>query len=167
MAAATTAQLIEQVVALNASIAEINQRFEGANQVIAAQAQRIQQLKSSLAAGGTGPAYAFHDPNKRSIDVKVLTPESVNPQEESKRHEWSEEFTEYIESVNDPPAQIRPRRVCIAKAPIFPICVATNKLLELGMPDLKDRDGADPGDLHCARMPVEVGAEGHRRVCRR
>ena len=99
---ASLQDLTDQIVALNAAVADINTRFAHANVVIAAQAQRIAQLEAKPSS--TSPS--AYNPDERRIDHRSLVPETFLAKDEAKFREWSEEFIEYIEGVCEPLAAI-------------------------------------------------------------
>ena len=70
-----------QIVSLNAVAHDIQQGFEGADTVIAAQAQRIGQLKSSST---TASQPFVREPSKRTVDLKSLTPEPFTSKDEGR-----------------------------------------------------------------------------------
>ena len=97
--AASVADLTAQIVSLNSAVHDIQQRFEGANAVIAAQSQRIGQLEQR----GTSAGQSFpREPLKRTVDLKSLTPEPFTSKDEGRWREWAEEFTEYIKGISEP-----------------------------------------------------------------
>ena len=94
---ASAQEITESLVALNATVQQLTSQIANANGVIQAQAVRIQTLEGAQGAQG-------HDgerkPFKRMIDTKVLSPAPFTAKDEHRWREWSEEFEDYIESVD-------------------------------------------------------------------
>ena len=98
---ASNDELTNQVVALNAAITDINERFEGANRTIQGQFVRIAQLEAQVASGQVPGAAPQRQEYERRIDLKALTPENFTSKDEGRWRERAEEFVSYIESINE------------------------------------------------------------------
>ena len=93
---ASQAEITQQIVALNATVGELQARAAEAKNIIEAQHTRIGTLEASAQGGGRGGGHEY----KRRVDLKVLAPEPFTAKDEHRWREWAEEFEDYVEGID-------------------------------------------------------------------